>query len=231
MGTIALFGIGLILLVFIVGSHITGKNPNLTTGFVPGVGGGPGNLASPYSAVSPSARPSRLDLQLLLTQHGTLAANYLMILYDGKDATQAAADLNSNSQKISDMLADLGANRSDFLNMWQGHISSYTEYTNAEKSHDEAKMNNVKADLANQSQQMGITLNQIIPNLPPQQAASLVQEHINLTLAIVDAHAAGDLGNQASLMTQASTQAIKFANAIADALNMASPSPSATSIY
>lgn len=209
-------GLVLIIAVVFVGILVFSINTPNNQEFVPGIGGGPGDANSP-------TRPSRATLQILLTHHGVLASNHLSTLYDNKDTYETAASLEDNSQKIADNMADIGANREQFLTMWKGHIRSYEDYTQAVKNNNRSLTTQVRANLSSQAMEMGLILNQILPSISAEEVTKLMEEHINLTLSIAEAHAKADLTNKVALMTNASTQAVRFANTLYDAIENSQP--------
>lgn len=218
----------LFMLVVVVGgwfiysnNQTVGNNSNQTaTGrTIPGIGGGPPESAQFQS--SPSAM-SRVQLQTLLTQHGMLASNHLQNIYDGEDSSDSREELEGNSFALATYFASLGGSRDEFLMMWDGHIQEYENYTNALKNNDRSGTEEARAALSMHAQAMGRMTQMISPNFSEELVRQLMEEHIDLTLGIIEAHSRGDMTERTKLMGEASSQAIRFANTIADGLDTTS---------
>lgn len=215
MSNRSLIALALVLLVGIVGWGIynsTNQTSKMNE-FTPGIGGGPGNLTDPQATT-----PSRTQLQTLLNQHGILASNHLQTLYDGNNTSETSANLDRNSQDIANFMSQLGANREEFLKMWRQHITEYENYTNALRNNDTAGADQARDRLETASSNMGQMFNQIIPDVSADRATQLTQEHIALTLSIIDAHSRGDTSEKFSQIAEASLQATNFANELMDGL-------------
>lgn len=205
----SIIGVVLVAVIIFSGLTILSNKKGEDSGFVPGIGGGPGNIRE-----FPRSR-----LQLLLNEHGTLASAHLSALYDAKDTAQTTTDLELNNQKIADLLVPVGFNREEFLRMWEQHIISYEEYTKAVRSNDRHMTDQIRIRLGNQAREMGIMMNKALPATLVETLSQLTQEHIDLSLGIIEAHARGDSHQKVTLMDKASAQAIKFANIIADGVD------------
>lgn len=181
-------------------------------GIVPGIGGGPGNETTITSA------NVRSSLQMLLPEHEVLANNHLQTLYDGKDTSETAKSLEDNNQQIALLIEQIGGNKEEFLSLWRAHITGYENYTKTLKNNDEAEKSQAKTELTANAIQMGNMINQLIPSVSSQEGRKLMQEHINLTLSIIDAHSKGNTTEKLEQMTKASKQAFDFANTLADGI-------------
>jgi hypothetical protein len=206
----------IVLLVGIFGFVALNRNQSISGDrqFIPGIGGGPGDLVSP----EPSATPIRQELQSLLTQHGALASTHLEDIFDNRDDSETLTNLNNNSSQIIDFMVKQGASQDEFSRMWNGHITEYEKYTKALKNNDQAGMADAKHNLTAQAQHMGIMINNLLPKVPADQAQQLMQEHGDLTLSIIDAHAKGDSQAKLVQMEKANDNAIKMASILANAI-------------
>lgn len=180
-------------------------------GIIPGIGGGPGNVTT-----TPAITDVRTDLELLLPEHGILASNHLQTIYDGGDTSATFQRLQNNSQQIAIVIETMGANRQEFLTMWNGHIQEYENYTRALKNNNEAGKTEAKEKLSMHAREMGTMINQLLPAISVDEGTKLMQDHINLTLSIIEAHAKGDTTAKLGQMTKASTQAVDFAHRLAE---------------
>lgn len=178
-------------------------------GIVPGIGGGPGE-----SPLATQSATQASDLRVLIPEHGILASDHLQRLYDGENTSETSQRLEDNNQKIASVIESMGGNKEDFLNHWRAHITSYENYTNALKNNDRNGTSQARNELSNHATEFGRVINQTIPNISADEARRLMEEHIDLTLSIVEAHARQDTSEQLRQITAATNQAINFANTL-----------------
>lgn len=207
-----------LIMIGLIGWGIYSYNNTQKTnhGLEIGVGGGPNTTSM---GASPSSR-LRETLQTLLQQHGTLASSHLQNIYDGNDLSNSSLELDENSIKIADTIALIGGveARNDFLPLWRAHIKSYEEYTKALKNNDRNSTAQIRGELNAEAVAMGALVNQLIPTLTTENVAAMMNEHIDLTLSIIEAHARNNSPEQMTQMTKASIQALQMANSLADGI-------------
>jgi hypothetical protein len=157
---------------------------------------------------------TRVNLHALLTEHGNVAASHLSDLYDGKDTKETGKKLEENTQKLADMIEELGTaeDREAFVTTFRGHIKEYENYTMGLKDQDETKMTAAKEMLMQHAADFAALTNKLIPAVTAQRAEELMNEHGTLTLGIIDAHAQDDPTKKLTFMKDATVQANKFAD-------------------
>jgi hypothetical protein len=208
------------LLIF--GLLLYQKDTRPDTGSVTtGVGGGPGLISSqpsPTPSISPTK--TRLQLQALLTEHGIVTSNYLQTLYDGKDTTATHQAVENNNQKIKSFFDQYVGpeDTAALVEMWEDHIKGYENYTTALKDKDQVGADQARTDLAAGAAKSGELMHDVFETLNALQVQKLMQEHIDLTLSIVDLHSKGDTGSVLTKNIEASTQAAKFADYLANGI-------------
>jgi hypothetical protein len=181
-----------------------------------GIGGGPGEVLQSPQQISPQT-----DLQRLFVNHGTSASEYLQAYYDGTNITEKEALLNENTEQLAAAVEQLGGSREAFLVSWQGHIDEYKNYTTALKNNDREGTAQARGTLNTHAEDMGRMISALAPAVSAEMAARLMNEHIDLTLSIIEAHARGDEAEKMAQSTRASVQAIRFANIVEDGLEEA----------
>lgn len=194
-------------------------NDQASSGMVPGIGGGPDNeIQNNQSQPSFSSNVSnfRVNMNSLLKEHAVLASDYLINLYDGKNVSALKSGLDTNSIKIADTFGSIYQDeaRSQFLQMWERHIELYSDYTQALKNNRENDANQARQELENMAERMGEMMVSFDSNFSQQQIADLMQEHVRLTLAIVEAHSEGDSQSVVNNKTAGFMQAGRFADYI-----------------
>jgi hypothetical protein len=203
-----------LILVGFFGFAALTRETNAPNGqFIPGIGGGPGDVI-----VSPEPSETRIRLESLLTQHGTLGSTHLENVFDGKGDSNIVAQLESNTQQIVSQMVEYGAPRDEFNMMWRGHMSEYENYTEALKNNDRVGTDLARRNLGDHSVHMGAMINQLFPSLPVDQVKDLMNEHIDLTLSIIEAHSRGDSDQKLANMDKATDQAVRFASVLANAI-------------
>jgi len=209
-----------------VGSFITPMdtaNP-ISTGVVPGIGGGPEVTRSvgPYTT---NTADFRVELNSLFKEHGVLAAEYLTALYDGEDTAAIKAQLDQNSNAVSDVVGRVYGSqaRGQFFDMWNMHIEGYENYTEALKDENEEGKQEAQAALIQHAEEMGRFLNGVDNNFTAQRITDLMNEHVQLTLNIVEAHANNDTTSYANNMKAAYEQAGEFAEYVGQVIASSRP--------
>lgn len=206
-------GLAIAVIALIVGGILGWglKSTMPTTSNIPivGIGGGPGNSND------------QLALNNLLVQHGVLTTLHLQEVYDGKDTSSSTQQLDNNSQQIANVIgAKYGDKaKNNFLPMWQKHITEYGNYTRALKSNDANAMNTAKSNLASISSDMGKFFNSVDPHISATQVTNMMNDHIMLTLSIVDAYAHNDPTTMDKQIKAAADQATQFAAYLTQASN------------
>lgn len=195
----------------------TNSNRDNTPEF--GVGGGPGNTSN--QTTNQTNIDDGFNLNALFQEHAISATLHLQNLYDNKDTTESEKNVEENSVKVAEFFDKHieGDIKGEFLNMWDGHNKEYENYTRALKAGDRNGTAQARGNLARQATEMGTMVNQWIPALPADRFTQLMNEHVDLTLSIIEAHASGDNAAKATQTAKASTQAVGFANTITDALD------------
>ncbi len=220
-----LVSIGMLVIGSILGwgvataGNTTNTTSNLTGLPTVGVGGGPNDVSVPYNT------DLLLGLNNLLREHGVLAVNHLQAVYEGKDTLPTGQSLDENGKRIADVVASLYGqeNRQKFLDMWNMHINEYVSYTQGLKDQDQNRMDLAKDNLSNLALQMGDEFNKLDPNLSSDGVTNLTNEHVALTLGIIDAYASGDQAQMVSKIKQAADQATKFAEFLTQAIMSSRP--------
>jgi hypothetical protein len=202
-----------ILVAFFGFAALTRETNDPKGQFIPGIGGGPGEVI-----VSPEPSETRIRLEALLTQHGTLGAEHLENVFEARGDSNIVAQLESNTQQIISQMVEYGAPREEFTRMWRGHMSEYENYTRALKNNDLDGVDQARGNLTNHAADMGVMINRLFPSLKADQIKNIMNEHIDLTLSIIEAHSRGDSDQKLSKMDQATDQAIRFASTLAEGI-------------
>ena len=77
-------------------------------------------------------------------------------------------------------------------------------------------MNEAKENLHMHAMEFGDLVHKLMPTITQETATQIMSDHMNGTLAIVDAHANGDSAKELTDINQAKAQGVQFANALAD---------------
>ena len=157
------------------------------------------------------------QFRILLPEHGNLAIQHLTDLYDGRDTPDTSRNLEDNALKLGDVIKQLGtaADREAFLRSFRGHIDEYEIYAKGRKENKPAAMNTAKENLQMHAMDFGNLANKLMPSISEQRGTELMNEHVTLTLAIIDAHAKGDTAQKLRLIKAANAQALRFADELA----------------
>jgi hypothetical protein len=157
------------------------------------------------------------QFRTLLPEHGNLAVLHLTNLYDGKDTANTSQSLEDNAQGLGDVIKQLGtaADREKFLRTFRGHIDEYEIYTTGRKENKPEAINIAKENLQMHAMDFGNLAHKLMPTISEQRGTELMNEHVTLTLAIVDAHAKGDTAKKLQLMKDANAQALRFSGELA----------------
>jgi hypothetical protein len=196
------------------------NSPTNLSGFpIVGVGGGPNDLTTPQNT------DLLLGINNLFKEHGVMAVNHLQAVYDGKDTLPTGQLLDENGNKIADVFASLYGSeiRSKFVNMWKGHINEYVNYTQGLKDKDLQRMDQAKKNLSDLALHMGAELNKVDPNISSDGVTNLTNEHVALTLGIIDSYSKGDQTQMISQLKSASDQATKYAEFLTQAIMTSRP--------
>lgn len=208
-------GLGVAIFALVVGGLIgwglKSTMPINSSSPLVGIGGGPGG----------SSDSVQMTLNNLFVQHGVLTTLHLEEVYDGKDTTASSQQLKDNAQQIAN---NIGAKygdkaKSTFLSMWSQHSTEYENYTRALKNNDANGMNTAKSNLAKISSDMGKFFNTLDSQLSPTQITNMMNDHIMLTLSIIDAYARKDTATMDKQIQAASEQAMQFAAYLSQAKN------------
>lgn len=173
-----------------------------------GIGGGPNDQQSSNY---------QIEFRTLLTEHGNLATLHLGKVYDGQSIADTSRKLEDNSNKLADLIKELGtaADRTAFLRAFRGHIQEYENYTVGVKEDDQQAKAAAKENLKMHAMDFGNLANKLMPTISEEKGTKLMNDHVNLTLAIVDAHASGDRSKKLEAMYRANQQALQFAGELA----------------
>lgn len=215
IGIIAVVAIGILVAV----------NANETNDLQTGVGGGPEN--NQMTQTNPTPQPNTTDnditlrergnLHRLFQEHAVAASMHLQRIYDGEETTDTAQRLSRNGQQIVQTIAQVTNSpdaSSQLLPMWQAHITEYEAYTMGLKENDTAAMQQAHDNLEMHAEEFGPLMNSLVPSLSANRATQLMNEHVDLTLSVIDAHAEENTTEKLARSAQASTQAAEFAEAI-----------------
>lgn len=214
---IAIFFLGLFIGWGVLLNTTTNENDS---GMQFGIGGGPG-----IEEERSNTQISQAKMQSLFREHGTLAVLHMQAIYDGKDASPTANQLNINSREIAAIIGSTyGAQaRTNFATMWQQHINYYEEYAKALKTGDEQKINDAKYKLDALAIEMGDIVHQFSPNISADSVTNYTNEHVMLTLATVEAYASKNQTEYVSLQKSAGDQASRYADYLYKGIQDARP--------
>ncbi|HVZ66734.1 MAG TPA: hypothetical protein VG917_00560 [Patescibacteria group bacterium] len=167
------------------------------------------------AAFNSKATNLRVNLNALLHEHTVLGGVTLTALYEGNDTTRLEQLMDANEMKIAALVQSVyGSDKKNkFVKLWTQHMTEYKNYTLAKKDNDTTKMNSAKTNLQKISKDLGTTL--ASKNLKASTITSLMNDHVNGTLAIVDAVAAGNATDKSNLLKKGFDQAGKFADTLA----------------
>ena len=225
LGYITIVVLAVIAVFLWSAGRVTRNNNNLqSTGPEYGVGGGPG------FDLSKSGNQTTIDesvkLNALMQEHAINASFHLQDFYDGKDTGVTSGKLQQNSIEVARFFErKIGVDENSFLSMWDAHIREYENYVNALKNNDRTGTAEARSSLNNHSTMMGAMINRAKPNIPTSEVARLMNEHVDLTLSVIEAHAKGDTAEKLSQSSKASAQAVAFADALIDAIEGETATP------
>lgn len=174
-------------------------------------------------AFNSKAANLRLTLNNLLHEHTVMAANDLVATYAGEDTTRMDQLMNDNMNQLANLVQNgYGKNTHDtFVTLWMAHMKEYKNYTLASKNNDINAMNTSRNNLQNISNNLGKLFNST--NLPAATVSGLMMDHVNGTLAIVDAIGSNDMTQTSNLMKKGYDQAGKFADTLAKGIILDKP--------
>lgn len=192
------------------GAAFLSNNNGNQSGFQAGVGGSPQN----DNEQDPNLA-QRAKLHKLLQEHSAVGAIHLQDLYDGEDTDDTMEQMNRNANELNALLIEIsGQENSELLPLWTRHMEEYESYTLAKRDGDEEQAEQVRENLETTALEFGQIINSMLSDVSEEDATNAMQEHINLTLSIVDEHAEDDDAAKAVQMTKASAQAASFAETL-----------------
>ncbi|MGE5042344.1 MAG: hypothetical protein ACM3IJ_05595 [Candidatus Levyibacteriota bacterium] len=175
-----------------------------------------GTLSNQYvnEAFNSKAANIRLNLNTLLREHTVLGATLLKSLYLGQNTTQLQSLMDANQNELGNLVQTAyGTNaKNSFMALWSAHMKEYRNYTLAKKSNNTVGMNTARKNLQTISTSLGDLF--AVNNMAASTIASLMQDHVNGTLAYVDAVAAKNTTAEANGLKQGYDRAGKFADAL-----------------
>ena len=180
-------------------------------------------LEKDISLATSGASTYRNDLVInnLLKEHSAIMTLHLQGLYDGKDTTATEILLDGNKNNISSLVGQLyGREAQSSVNAkWQEHMDLYKSYTIAIKNNDRNMQNEARNGLVKISNELGENFSEMEPKLNSQRVTELMQEHIVLTLDMVDAYASSNFSQEARLTKQTFDQATIFSFYLSENMN------------
>lgn len=205
----------LVLIVFVIGGFVgwgltQARDGMLVTnqdGFIPGIGGGPGDEASSDNL------QQQLELNNLLRDHSNLTIHYLQGIHDGENVSATKSLVDDNSEQIIDFfVSKFGKSiEEDFGGMWKRHIEQYAIYTSALKNNDAVGMGQATQNLTNITLAMGNHFNRLNKSYSGVEIANLMDDHMNLTLATLNAYSDDDTASMVSYIKTSLDQSARFA--------------------
>lgn len=195
------------------------------TSFVPGIGGGPDNQLQNQNNFSTNISDFRVRLNSLFKEHTVLTSEYLTKFYDGEVVSILENQLDQNKTSIAEVLGNVYGEDSEkmFLQMWEEHLEQYSSYIQAIKDDNEQEANSAKEELENIADRMGEMMVGLHSNFSSQTITTLMNEHVRLTLNIIDAHVDGDSAKVAESKKGAFNQAGVFADYIGQVIASSNP--------
>lgn len=182
--------------------------------------GSPRAGSKPATTPSPAAsRPTEADLRVQLTEllngHIALTVAATGAVLHGRTAEfeAAAAALDQNSQAIAQLIGSVYGDtaQSAFLQGWRDHIGYFINYTQADATHNDAEKQQALAELTTYETQIAQFFH-AANGMPLDATVALMQEHVSMLTAVIDAQASGD---QATVYTQLATS-LAHMEALAD---------------
>ncbi len=163
----------------------------------------------------------RLNLTKLMIEHAVMASLDLQNLYDGKDTSPTQNILDNNTNALSAIIAQVYGNDigSQFNSLWTQHLQDYEQYTVSLKNNDEAGMQQAQENLSNVSQQLGQLLASNNNAVNAGDITNMMNEHVSITLNMIQAYSQQDLAGVVNLMKQGTDQAQAFADNLASVLS------------
>lgn len=213
---------------WIGGSYITPveRVEQSATGFVPGIGGGPEEAEQvvPYTN---TMSDFRVQLNSLLKEHTVLASEYLKNIHDNKDGAAFKTQLDQNTEILSEMVGEMYGNdaRRQFQDLWNTHMAYYVSYTHALREGQMEEAQRAEDSLLLHAQRTGETMQQVDRNFSQARITDLMSEHVRLTLAVINAYAAGNDELLSINMKRAYDQAGEFADYLGQAIAASRPEP------
>lgn len=159
----------------------------------------------------------RLTVNSLMKEHTVMAAAYLTGLYMDMENERLLELMDANRDQLGTLVENTydTQTRDAFGQLWSRHMLEYRNYTLARKEDDEQGMDEARQNLSAIANELGDLLDSKGNSLKAPTVTSLMNEHVNGTLAIVDAVAQGDSTQASDLMKNGYDQAGRFADALA----------------
>ena len=211
--------IGLIIATVIIGIILLNDTRNQTTQEAQQLGN---DSAQPETQSNTDVNlQQRANLHKILQEHAITASMHLQNLYDEKDTTETENMLGQNTKQFIELMTNISNNSNQSTQtttqletIWRGHIQEYEAYTQALMQNNTEQKEEARNNLQMHAEDFGNAVNALIPNVPAENATGAMNEHANLTLSIIDAHAEENTAEKMALSTQASAQAAGFAETL-----------------
>ena len=157
----------------------------------------------------------RANLHKLFQEHAMKGASHLLNLYDEKDTSETSKAIEENTNDLVNFIAELSGKDPDpFHKVWERHLKDYENYTRAIKADDIQYADEARENLEEEAEELGRVVHFMIPDVSEQDVADAMQDHMDLTMETVDAHAEEDNAQKAALMVKSSSQAVKLAEVL-----------------
>lgn len=180
--------------------------------------------SSSTSASAPSTKALQLrsDLVALGTEHMNLTNIAVDNALDGTKGAQASDDaLNANGKAIGAAVGSVyGADaEKTFDTVWQLHLDQFVTYAVASSKGDEAgkaaALNTIDTQY---TKPLAAYLAKANPNLPQKTLETVLGDHVSMTAAMIDAHAAGKYADEQSQLKQANKMIAGIFTTLADGI-------------
>lgn len=168
---------------------------------------------SSSAAFSDKSFQLRLNTNALMREHTVMTGEMLAALYLGKNTSRMEQLMNDNTNMMATLLDTYyGAGaKNTFVSLWNQHMQEYKNYTMAAKNNDTTKMNTARKNL----QAIATKLGNMFPDKNnASEVTSMMHDHVNGTLSLVDAIKKNDPTQIANLSKNGYDQAGDFADTI-----------------
>jgi len=176
------------------------------------------------TAFNSPASNLRLQMNNLMHEHAAVGAVTLTALYEGANTTGLMQQMTTNGNQIASYVQQaygMDAHNT-FVTLWTQHMQEYQNYTVARKNNDTAKMNSAKQHL----QMIAVKIGNLFgagQSTTANDVSSAMTDHIDGTLAIVDAVAKGNTTQTALLTGNGYNQAGTLADVMTRAMLLHNP--------